>query len=294
MRFAAHGRTRIRFAARGRPRSQGSAREEPEAAAQDLDRLPIPDYGDYFARLAGGPLAGEFVPRVPFESSRGCWWGEKRRCVFCGQASASMAYRRKSAGRAVTELTQLTRRHPGSPVIFTDEILPRDAFDDFLPRVHEALPDLEVVYFEVRPDLDRRQLELLAERGVRRLEAGLETLSTPVLRLMHKGTTALQNLQFLKWARELGIEVVWNLLWGIPGRGSAGVLQPWPSWSPWSPICTHRTPSARSVSTGSAPVPEARGPRHRQRPALPGLRPRLRPPGRRSGPTGLLVRLRLP
>ena len=75
-----------------------------------------------------------------------------------------------------------------------------------------------MVYLQVRPDLSKDQLRLLADAGIRRLEVGIESLSTPVLRLMRKGTTALKCVQFLKWARELGIEVIWNVLWGFPGE----------------------------------------------------------------------------
>ncbi len=69
------------------------------AAPTDLDRLPWPDFEDYFTRLAGGPLKGAFTPRLPFETSRGCWWGAKSRCSFCGQASEDMAFRVKSSER---------------------------------------------------------------------------------------------------------------------------------------------------------------------------------------------------
>ena len=191
----------------------------PEAPAPaNMDALPVPDYDDYFIRLAAGPLMGAFVPRVPFETSRGCWWGQKSRCSFCGQASGALAFRHKSADRALAELQELTGRYPGCPVFVTDEIVAGSYFKDFLPSLRDRVPDLRVVYFQVRPDLGKEQLRLLSEAGIRRLEAGIESLSTTVLRLMHKGTTALQCVQFLKWARELGIEVVWNLLWGLPGE----------------------------------------------------------------------------
>jgi ribosomal peptide maturation radical SAM protein 1 len=195
-------------------------RPEPHAAEgpapADMNGLPVPDYGDYFGRLAAGPLSGTFVPRVPFETSRGCWWGEKSRCSFCGQASGGMAFRHKSGARALIELEGLTGRYPGCPIFITDEILAESYFEDFLPSLHSRLPDLRVIYFQVRPDLNKGQLRLMADAGVHRLEVGIESLSTPVLRLMHKGTTALKCVQLLKWARELGIEVIWNVLWGFP------------------------------------------------------------------------------
>jgi ribosomal peptide maturation radical SAM protein 1 len=187
-------------------------------APVDLDSLPHPDFSDYFDRLFEGPLKTGFIPRLPFEASRGCWWGEKSRCTFCGQASEAMSYRSKSASRALDELQALTERYPGCPVVVTDEIVPPAYLDEFLPLLPERVPELEIVYFEVRPDLSRHHLEQVALAGVRRVEAGVETLSTPLLKLMRKGTTLLQNVQFLKWARELGLRVVWNLLWGLPGE----------------------------------------------------------------------------
>ena len=75
---------------------------------------------------------------------------------------------------------------------------------------------------------------------------------------MRKGTTALQGVRFLKWARELGLHVVWNLLWGVPGEDPAeygriaGLV----------PLLTHLQPPAHGRRAASGPVLAAvRGPR---------------------------------
>lgn len=47
---------------------------------------------------------------------------------------------------------------------------------------------------------------------------GIESLSDRLLLHMRKGTTALRNIQLLKWCRQYGIEVDWNLLYGFPGE----------------------------------------------------------------------------
>ena len=60
--------------------------------------------------------------------------------------------------------------------------------------------------------------ELLARAGVRSIQPGIESFSDSVLRLMRKGVTGLQNVQLLKWCRELGLRPYWNLLWGFPGE----------------------------------------------------------------------------
>ncbi|HEY7677549.1 MAG TPA: hypothetical protein VIG69_10775, partial [Candidatus Methylomirabilis sp.] len=45
-----------------------------------------------------------------------------------------------------------------------------------------------------------------------------ESLSTPILRRMRKGQTAFQNIRFLKWCARDGIQVSWNVIYGIPGE----------------------------------------------------------------------------
>jgi hypothetical protein len=61
----------------------------------------------------------------------------------------------------------------------------------------------------------------MRDAGLRRIQPGLETLATPIARLMRKGVTALQNIRLLKWSAELGIDVVWNVIYGIPGEPAA-------------------------------------------------------------------------
>ena len=187
-------------------------------ALVDLDRVPWPDHADYFARHAASPLRGAFTPRLPFETSRGCWWGERSRCSFCGQASEAMTYRVKKGEQALCELEALTRRHPSLPVFVTDEIFSPSYFEDFFPHLQERIPGVQLVYLQTRPTLTREQLRALVSSGVRRLEVGIESLSTLVLTLMRKGTTGLRCVQLLKWARESDLDVVWNFLWGLPGE----------------------------------------------------------------------------
>src|SRR5262249_53544738 len=44
------------------------------------------------------------------------------------------------------------------------------------------------------------------------------SLSDHVLQRMRKGTTALRNIQLLKWCKEYNIAVDWNILYGFPGE----------------------------------------------------------------------------
>lgn len=50
------------------------------------------------------------------------------------------------------------------------------------------------------------------------MQPGIESLSDPVLHLMRKGVSALLNLRLLRNCRELGVGLVWSILYGFPGE----------------------------------------------------------------------------
>lgn len=187
---------------------------------EDLDRLPYPDFDDYFARWRRSPLRSEIDPLLFFETSRGCWWGEKHHCLFCGLNGATLRYRAKSPERAVEELAWLVRRYGVRRACSADNILDHRYFRTLLPRLRQSGIGLNFVY-EMKTNLTRRQVAELIEAGLGAAQLGIETFSTPILRQIRKGATAVHNLQALKWFSEAGIEVKWNLLYGFPGEDPA-------------------------------------------------------------------------
>jgi ribosomal peptide maturation radical SAM protein 1 len=197
----------------------GMASQRPQNTPlmKNLDELPLPDYDDYFEELRGSSLALSKAPVLLFESSRGCWWGEKLHCTFCGLNGATMAYRSKSAERAFEELRHLTARYPGLQVNAVDNILDMKYFRTFLRLLAEGGRDFGLFY-EVKSNLKKEQLALLCRAGVRTIQPGIESLNDNVLKLMRKGVTALQNIQFLKWCAELNLKAIYNIIWGFPGE----------------------------------------------------------------------------
>jgi radical SAM superfamily enzyme YgiQ (UPF0313 family) len=187
---------------------------------RDLDALPYPDFDDYFARLKASPLAAEIDPLLFFETSRGCWWGEKHHCKFCGLNGSTLVYRSKGPKRAIDELRYLVDRYGVHRACSSDNILDHRYFETLLPMLRENRLDLAFVY-EMKTNLTRRQVDSLLDAGLGAAQLGIETFATPVLKLAGKGANALQNLQTLKWFSEAGIEVKWNLLYGFPGEDPA-------------------------------------------------------------------------
>jgi ribosomal peptide maturation radical SAM protein 1 len=183
--------------------------------AVDLGALPIPDYREWFEDFRASGLA--LQPRLLVETSRGCWWGEKSQCTFCGLNGLGMAFRSKPAERMLDEIRILQRRHPDCGFSVADNILGMDAFTDLLPAL-AAEPEPPRCFYEVKANLSLDQLKLLKAAGCTGIQPGIESLSDDVLRLMKKGLRALQAIQLLKHSRGLGLDVGWNIVGGFPGE----------------------------------------------------------------------------
>ncbi|MCC6617269.1 MAG: RiPP maturation radical SAM C-methyltransferase [Anaerolineae bacterium] len=183
----------------------------------DMDSLPIPDYSDYFADIGQSTVGASVMPVLLLETSRGCWWGAKSHCTFCGLNGGTMSFRSKSARRALDELEHLVDRWRVEYVEVVDNILDMHYFHDMLPALAQAQRPVQLFY-EVKANLNRRHLETLRAAGVTRIQPGIESMSDHVLKLMRKGTSAMINIQLLKWCQEYGIGVDWNVLYNFPGE----------------------------------------------------------------------------
>lgn len=184
---------------------------------RDMDSLPYPDFTDFFAQLHAIPVEDSMLS---YESSRGCWWGERQHCTFCGLNGTGMAYRAKSADRALEELLSLSSTYPADFVAVADNILSQGYFRDFIPRLAQTNRSFGLFY-EVKANLKKEQLRALRAAGIEQIQPGIESLSDEVLGLMRKGVSAMQNIQLLKWCRELGMRTSWNLLYGFAGEDPA-------------------------------------------------------------------------
>ena len=191
-------------------------------APSRLDDLPVPEFEDYFRVLGrtASPAQPPPSPWLPVEGSRGCWWGERSHCTFCGLNGETMPFRAKSASRVAAEVDELHARHGALPLQFADNILSMGFFKDLLPEwAARAKPPTS--FFEVKANLRRSQLRLLRSAGVTAVQPGVESLSDTTLRLMQKGVAAARNVACLRWGAEAGLEVFWNLIYGFPGEEMA-------------------------------------------------------------------------
>jgi ribosomal peptide maturation radical SAM protein 1 len=202
-------------------RIDGQVRSTPPApVAVQLNDLPIPDYEEYFQHaedLGILPRVGHRNIWLPIETARGCWWGAKHHCTFCGLNGTAMSFRSKSPDRVLDELASQARRYRSFRFEAVDNIMDTAYLTKLFPALVENDTGYEIFY-EVKASLRREQLRLMAQAGVTRIQPGIESLSSNVLRLMRKGVRAIQNVNLLRWAQYYEMHVDWNLLWGFPGE----------------------------------------------------------------------------
>jgi ribosomal peptide maturation radical SAM protein 1 len=183
-------------------------------------RIPVPDFDDWFAYLETSPVRGYVEPKLVVETARGCWWGEVHHCTFCGLNGSLMEFRSKSPDRAIEELSYLVTRHQVLDVITVDNIIDNTYFRTVLPRIAELDWDLRV-HYEVKSNLKPAEIETLRRARVAHVQPGIESLVSPVLKLMDKGVSGLHNVRALRDCESAGLTVSWNWLYGFPGETTA-------------------------------------------------------------------------
>ena len=186
---------------------------------ENLDCTPVPDFDEYFSTAAEvgyeEGIAGEVM--LPIETARGCWYGMKHHCTFCGLNRAGMEFRRKSPDHVLEMLKVLSRRYGTRYFNAIDNILAPAYISRLFGALGDGHSDLQL-HYEIRPILTRHQLREMRRGGLVSVQPGIESFSTHVLALMRKNTTAIKNLELLKWTTYYGIDNRYNILFGFPGE----------------------------------------------------------------------------
>jgi ribosomal peptide maturation radical SAM protein 1 len=184
----------------------------------DFAKTGPPDYDDYYHLLAELGEAAQGLDRIlPYEGSRGCWWGEKHHCTFCGLNASSMKFRSKTPEQVAKEMSYLSHRYDTARFRLVDNIIEMKYIDELFGKFADAHCDLDV-FIETKSNLHKSQIRTLAVGGVKCMQPGLESLSPTQLKAMDKGVTPMQNIVCLKWSFYYRVAVSWNILLGFPGE----------------------------------------------------------------------------
>ena len=109
----------------------------PHRVIMNMNEVPSPEADDFFEALKENFTDDEIKkisPIIMAEGSRGCWWGEKHSCTFCGLNGLVKTYRQKTPQRIADELNYIVNRYGNHEIWFSDCILSRPAGKE-LPEI---------------------------------------------------------------------------------------------------------------------------------------------------------------
>lgn len=185
----------------------------------DIDFLPINDYSEYFDQRNRFIPIYSFISKsfqIPYESSRGCHWGEKSHCKFCACNVNDIRFREKPPDKVLKELDHMVSEYGVDQIFTSDTIMPESYFETLLPQLSERADKFKI-YYEQRTTTSLAKVMMLKKAGLNYICAGIEALSSDLLQIMGKGIRAWQNIVYLRYLRSVEMETYWYLLWGFPG-----------------------------------------------------------------------------
>ncbi len=178
---------------------------------KDLNHLPVPNYDEYFTALKEQKF--DFIPVVPIEFSRGCWWNK---CTFCNLNLQWQGYRYKKSKRMLKEYDVLKNRYQSLDFTFTDNALPPKESALFFDNLAKK-PSTPNFFAEIRVLPKRESYAHYRAGGLKSVQVGIEALSNSLLDRMKKGVSALENIAAMRHATESGIVLEGNLILEFPG-----------------------------------------------------------------------------
>jgi len=185
----------------------------------DLNSLPVPDYQPYFKEMQTSFPDNNFIPVLPLEFSRGCWWNK---CKFCNLNLQWQGYRKKTAKTLISEVQLQAKRHQCLDFCFTDNALPPKETDIFFQEISTLTADYDF-FAELRAITKPDVLKLYSQGGLTSIQVGIESLSSSLLNKMEKGTRCIENIAAMRQSAEAGITLDGNLICEFPGSSKTEV-----------------------------------------------------------------------
>jgi len=190
-------------------RRDGQILSNPGRGTDNLNELPLPDFGDFPLDEYHSP-----VPVLPYLSSRGCYWN---RCAFCTHSKTYFSYREESPEKTAESLEALKDRWGVHCFGLVDEMIHPGRFRRLSRRVLERELDIFYsAYAKPTGGFAPGLLDTLARSGLRVMMWGVESGSQRVLDLMQKGVRKERMEKALRDSHAAGIRNLVFLMFGFP------------------------------------------------------------------------------
>lgn len=173
----------------------------------------------YNMSLSGYKTDKYFAPEIvmPFQSSRGCYWGK---CSFCDQ-DFGQNFNIKNIDKVISEFKELKEKYGITKFEFIDESVSPTYMSEFSEKL--KLSALDINYFcdaRLETAFTKDILKNAYEAGLRMLLWGLESGSDSVMELINKGIDLNKRFEILKDSKDARI---WNfafIFFGFPTETS--------------------------------------------------------------------------
>lgn len=155
-------------------------------------------------------------PYVSFYTGRGC----PHTCVYClwPQTFTGRRYRVRSVANVAAEVRRSLELFPQAAELFFDD----DTFTADGERARQLSRQFRPLKFTwsttARVNTSYETLKAMKEGGLRLVVVGFETGDPQVLKNIKKGATLDLGRRFVKWCRELDIQVHGAFMVGLPGE----------------------------------------------------------------------------
>lgn len=175
---------------------------------KEFIELPAPNYDEYFSQKKAH-MCG-------LEVSRGCWYGDKTPCAFCSMVpSASYRFDRK----ILDKILWLKSKYDIDYIEIADLVCSADTIELIFSNTAGLGIDFWVSFrVDTIQPRDLYKMKLLKQGRVKQIFIGIESLHPKLLKSIKKGHLAVNCINMLKWGKFYGIEMQWNLLYGIPSE----------------------------------------------------------------------------
>ena len=178
---------------------------------RSLDDLPFPDFDSYDL--------GSYTDNnsLPILTSRGC----VNRCVFCTDTFFWRPYRFRSPENVTGEIIERQQRYHNRFFSFNDSLINgnyRNFFSLCRLLVEKKLDILWGGNCRIDRRLNSEFLEQMKNAGCQYLIVGIESGSSKILKLMHKGFGIEEAERFIADCSKVGIKIIANWIVGFPGE----------------------------------------------------------------------------
>lgn len=210
-------------------RREGKFMSNPPLVNRRIDEIPFLsydriDYEYYATRLEEciernipdkEAIRNKNIRPFPLLTTRGCPY----ECTFCFHFTRT--YLAHSVNYVINNILFLHRRYNANTFFILDDLFIADEERTLklCQRLKELNLNLSIYATGGKPSLiTKRLLREMRDAGFIRFSYGIESGSERMLNIMNKKVSVSQNHNALKWTKEVGLQVIANLVFGMPGE----------------------------------------------------------------------------